>query len=101
MKEPKYLDEAFQKVCEEMLSIFIKKHRDYGKGNILELEELGICYRIGEKLSRLKHILTKKITPANESIEETWIDIAVYAVIAVLYLRGWFKKLEMRSEKIK
>lgn len=101
MKDPKYLDEAFEKVCDELLRMFIKKHKDYGKENILELEELGIAYRIGEKLSRIKHLLTKKITPENESVEETWIDIAVYAVIAVLYLRGWFKRLEIKSEGAK
>jgi len=36
-----------------------------------------------------------KEKPANESVEETWIDIGVYAVIAVLLRRGWFEKLEI------
>lgn len=99
MKEPKYLDEAFERVTAELLQMFIKKHRDYGKGNILDTGELGIAFRTSDKLNRLKHLLANNKDPANESIEETWIDIAVYAVIAVLYKRSWFKRLELKGKK--
>lgn len=99
MKEPKYLDEAFERVTAELLQMFIKKHRDYGKGNILDTGELGIAFRTSDKLNRLKHLLANNKNPANESIEETWIDIAVYAVIAVLYKRSWFKRLELKEKK--
>lgn len=101
MKDPKYLDEAFEKVCDEMLHTFVKKYKDYGKGNILDTGELGIAFRISDKLNRLKHLLANKQTPQNETIEETWIDIAVYGVIAVLYLRSWFKKLELSPKSAK
>lgn len=97
MKNPKYLDQAFEIVCKEMLAVFVKKHKDYGKGNILDTEELGIVFRISDKLNRLKHLLIKGKKPENESLEETWIDIGVYAVIAVLFRRSWFKKLELRE----
>ncbi len=100
MKNPQYLDEAFEEVCEELKQMFIKKHRDYGKENILEIGELGIAFRINEKLARIKNLLLKNIKPENESVEESWIDIAVYVIIAVLYKRSWFKRLEF-SEKIK
>lgn len=95
--EPKYLDEAFERVCREAREIFVKKHKDYGKGNILDMGELGIAFRISEKFNRIKHLLMKGRKPANESIEESWIDIAVYAVIAVLLKRGWFKKLKVKE----
>lgn len=101
MKKPKYLDEAFSNVCEELLKMFLKKHKDYGKGNILDMGELGIAFRISEKFNRLKHILHNGKKPANESLEETWQDIGVYAVIAVLLHRGWFKKLEVDKTKKK
>jgi len=101
MKEPKCLDHAFEKVCEELLAMFIKKHKDYGKGNILDTRELGIAFRISDKLNRLKHLLIKDKEPRNESVDETWIDIATYAVIAVLYRRSWFKRLELKESKNK
>lgn len=97
MKNPKYLDEAFEKVCAEMTEMFLKKHKDYGKGNVLDMEELGIAFRISEKFNRIKHLLMTSKKPENETIDESWIDIGVYAVIAVLLRRGWFKKLEVKK----
>lgn len=98
MKSPKYLDEAFEEVSKELLEMFKKKHQDYGKGNILDMGELGISFRISEKFNRIKHLLMSHKKPTNESIEESWIDIAVYAIIAVLLKRSWFKKLEMKEK---
>jgi len=95
-KNPQYLDEAFQAVCEEMLTTFIKKHRDYGKGNILSIKELGIAFRESEKVERLKNLLLDSTkTPENESLEDNWLDVAVYGVIAIMYRRGWFQDLEL------
>lgn len=98
MKQPKYLEEAFMEVCRELEQMFIKKHQDYGKSNILDTGELGIAFRVSDKLNRIKHILTKEKNPQNESIEETWIDIGVYAIIAVMLKRSWFKKLKVKNK---
>ena len=95
MKQPKTLNEAFTQVNTELLEMFLKKHHDYGKGNILDTKELGIAFRVSDKLNRLKFLLSNNKNPQNESIEETWVDIAVYSVIAVLYRRGYFQKLEV------
>lgn len=99
MKQPAYLDQAFEVVCEELTKMFLKKHKDYGKGNILSVKELGIAFRTSEKVERIKNLLMKNDKPANESIEESWIDIGVYAVIAILYRRGWFEKLDIENHK--
>ena len=66
-KSPKTLDQAFTVITDELLETFISKHRDYGKGNILSIKELGIAFRIGEKVERLRHLLMKSDNPANES----------------------------------
>jgi len=92
-KTPTYLDDAFALECEELLCVFLQKHKDYGKGNILEIGEMGIAFRLAEKVSRLKNLLSKNDGPVNESLEDTWTDIAVYAVIAKLYRKGLFQKL--------
>ncbi|MBU0579253.1 DUF1599 domain-containing protein [Patescibacteria group bacterium] len=94
--DPQTLDQAFAQVNEEVLKMFLKKHKDYGKGNILSIEELGVSMRILEKAERLKNLLIKQgQNPVNESIEETWIDIATYAIIGVLFRRGQFQKLDV------
>lgn len=95
MKKTKYLDEAFSEIEEELKKTFIRKHLDYGKGNILDTKELGIVFRISDKLNRLKFLLANQKSPQNETIDESWVDIAVYAVIAVLYRRGLFQKLNL------
>jgi hypothetical protein len=97
-KDPQYLDEAFEAVLDEMLQTFIKKNKDYGKGNILDTGEIGILFRINDKVRRLQNLITKDKNPENESLEETWKDIAVYAVIAIILRRGQFEKLELNPD---
>jgi len=99
MKNPKYLDEAFEQICSELKQTFLKKHKDYGKENILDMGELGIAFRISEKFNRLKHLLMNGKKPSNEAVDDSWIDIGVYAVLALLFKRGWFKKLEVKTKK--
>lgn len=98
MSKPKTLDQAFELITKELLDTFLKKHRDYGKGNILSIKEIGIAFRITEKTERLKHLLMSGKTPDNESVKDSWTDIAVYAVIARLYQEGWFQDLEVREK---
>ncbi len=94
-QKPKTLDEAFQLITKEYLQTFLKKHKDYGKQNILDIEEMGIVFRLQEKVSRLKNLLMSGKQPVNESIDDNVKDIGVYAVILELYRRGWFQELEV------
>lgn len=101
-QNPKTLDQAFSQITKELLAVFLKKHQDYGKGNILSVKELGIALRVAEKVERLKHLLLKQeleaVDIANESIEDSWTDIAVYAIIARLYRQGDFQNLEVDTK---
>lgn len=98
-KSPKYLDEAFEQVAQELLVTFLKKHKDYGKGNIISIKELGITFRISEKAERLKNLLMSADQPENESVDDSWTDIGVYAIIGILFRRGWFEKLEVDPKR--
>lgn len=100
MTKPTTLDQAYEQVLHELLLMFLKKHKDYGKGNISAIKELGIALRVNEKIERIKHLLLKDGEPEHESIEETWIDVAVYAIIAVLYRRGQFEALNVDPRKL-
>jgi hypothetical protein len=94
------LDQAFEEICKELLLTFLKKHKDYGKGNILSVRELGIALRLTEKVERAKNLLMKGGTATNESLDDTWTDIAVYAVIAKLLSSGKFETLEVNPTKL-
>ena len=100
MAKPEYLDTAFEEICKEITQIFIKKNKDYGKGNILDTGELGIAFRVNDKLNRLKNLLQSGKDPVNECLDDSWKDIAVYAIIALLYRKDEFQKLEL-SPKVK
>ncbi len=93
--EPEYLEEALQQVLDQIMTIFIKKHLDYGKDNILDTGEMGILFRINDKVKRLQHLASQNKKPTNESINETWIDIATYAVIAIILRQGYFEELNL------
>jgi hypothetical protein len=101
MKKSASLDQAYERILAELLAMFLKKHKDYGKGNILANGEIGIAMRVSEKIERLKHLLLTQGVPQNESIDETWTDIAVYAVIARLVRSGEFKNLDVDKDRLK
>jgi len=100
MKKATSLDQAYEQILDELMKMFLRKHRDYGKGNILANGEIGIAMRVTEKVERIKHLLMTQNLPTNESIDETWTDIAVYAVIARLVRNGAFTKLDVDTNRL-
>jgi len=83
----------------EQFNLFCKKQRDYGPGNINAFGEFGILVRLNDKVERLKNLLNKpqvgqldKVVAMNESIDDTWMDIATYALIALLVRRDQWPK---------
>ena len=78
--------------------MFLQKHSDYGKGNILSGKELGIAFRISEKAERLKNLLMSGNTPENESIEETLIAIFNYSIIRIMLESGYDDPVETYND---
>ena len=86
--EPKTFNEAVHLVVEEIASLVEKKQADYGQGNILAFGERGILVRVNDKVERLKNLRGK--IASNESVTDSWRDLAGYSIIALLLERGWF-----------
>jgi len=84
-------EEACQKVADNLVTVLISKQRDYGKNNILDFGEYGILVRINDKVSRLKNLAKNQTEPKNESIDDTWTDVAGYAVLAKMVREGSFE----------
>ena len=84
------LDEM-RKILKETEALLIKKNKMYGDGNIDEIGEEGIIIRIKEKVERLKHLLSIKEDPPEETIEDTWSDIIGYGIISLMVKRGKWK----------
>ena len=77
-------------VALENVATLDRKQRDYGSRNISEFGEIGILMRVWDKICRLKNLMGKE-TAMNESIDDSWLDMANYAIIAILVRRGIWK----------
>lgn len=93
MAEVKTFEEAFDSVVAELKELMIKKHRDYGPKNITDFGEPGVLMRVNDKVNRLKNLskIVPLATPQNESIEDSWKDLANYSIIALMLRRGIFE----------
>jgi hypothetical protein len=87
MKDSKYAAD----ITDELLDILYKKHQDYGPLNIAHAPGgalNGLRVRMHDKLARLNHLVDNGDTPNYETIEDTLIDLANYAIIGLMVQRG-------------
>lgn len=110
----KTFEDVFEKIYKEAFTLLVDKQRRYGDSNIEQLGLHGVISRIAhDKTARAKKFLNGKIESGvvvldelpdgqGESMEDTLLDIANYALIAVSLLRGeWGRPMreETKSEK--
>jgi len=91
-------EEACKNITDNICNMLIKKQKDYGRSNILEFGEFGIVIRTNDKMSRLKNLYKNQLAPNNEAIDDSWLDIAGYAVIALMLRNNTFE-LEWANKK--
>ena len=75
----------------ELQTIMLKKHADYGPMNISGAPGgamNGLRVRMYDKLARLNNLIDTGDTPNYESIQDSFIDLANYAIIGLLVQRG-------------
>ena len=93
----------FKKLCIEQYLTFLRKQNDYGPANIamntrLETEQdiklslTGLTVRLNDKISRLVNLILRKNKAQNESIDDTFLDVSVYGMIARIVMRGKWAK---------
>jgi len=91
--------EGFRNTVMQMYRLHLKKNADYSPANILGTGWIGLVTRLWDKMARMMNLAGFKIeiassefctpkVPKNESIDDTLIDMAVYAVIGQLLRRG-------------
>ena len=87
--------EAVWEVMDDIGNLLITKQLDYGPGNINNAHGgpiNGLLVRIGDKFERLKNLFSKESKPNFESIEDSFKDLANYAVIGILIQKGKWPK---------
>lgn len=91
-------DKDAEVILNELFAILTKKHADYGPLNIAHAPGgamNGLMVRMHDKMARLKNLTyNNNATPNYESIEDTLIDLANYAIIGLLVQRGQWEGIE-------
>jgi len=75
---------------EELFDLLISKHRDYGPKNISDSPGgplNGLRVRMHDKLARINNLIDNDADPEHESLEDSFKDMANYAIIGLLVLR--------------
>lgn len=86
----------FEKILIELDEMFYAKQNDYGTGNICEDVDDErerkkaiefIVIRLRDKYNRLKNLTFNNSEPKNETVEDTYKDLALYSIISLLVKR--------------
>lgn len=81
---------AHKALCEELHQIYISKNKDYGDSFGKTFQEEGVAMariRLSDKLNRFKTLTKSEKGPAvNESVKDTLIDLANYALMTAMEL---------------
>lgn len=80
-----------QQIAEELSELYEQKNRDYGDSFHKSFLEEGMAMpriRLGDKLNRFKQLTRNPDAQAvrNESIRDTLIDLANYAIMTIMEL---------------
>ncbi len=81
----------------ELFDLLLSKHEDYGPKNISQSPGgplNGLRVRMHDKLARINNLVDKGGSPNHESLEDSFKDMANYAIIGLLVLRGQWDKEE-------
>lgn len=96
---PQTFEEGLGLVLDDMRELMIAKQRDYGPGNILDFGDQGVLVRANDKIARLKNLYRTGDAPQNETVDDSWIDLGNYAVIAMMVRRGhWGLPMEAKLD---
>lgn len=77
-------EDTLDRELTRLRTLLIGKRRDYGPGNLPVFGEYGVLVRTYDKVQRLVNLSGIGVTPINESTEDTWLDVAGYAILALM-----------------
>ena len=75
---------------DSLTEIYQAKNQDYGNSFEKTLDRFGLVasiIRLSDKMNRIKSLSQKKAKVESESIEDTLLDLANYAIMTVIWLR--------------
>jgi len=85
-----HLETHMAAAVKELGDLLLSKHRDYGPKNISLAPGgpiNGLRVRMHDKLARINNLVDSGADPEHESLEDSFKDMANYAIIGLLVLR--------------
>jgi hypothetical protein len=91
--DPSDFEIGVWETVEELVDLLLSKHKDYGPKNIANAPGgaiNGLRVRIHDKTARINNLYdsVRDMAPEHEPFEDSFKDLANYAIIALLVLRG-------------
>lgn len=88
---PKLSDnvEQFMDITTNMAKTYAAKNHDYGNSFEQSLDKFGLlaaAVRMGDKMNRIESLSKKEAEVKDESIKDTLLDLANYAIMTVMWL---------------
>ena len=86
-----HLEVDLSNLTTELTDLLLSKHKDYGPKNISQAPGgaiNGLRVRMHDKLARINNLVDSGATPEHESLEDSFKDMANYAIIGLLVLRN-------------
>ena len=92
MSKPVDINEFYnvsEKYYNQLHRLLVKKQGDYGPANIANAPGgalNGLRVRIHDKIARINNLVDSEKEPSNESLQDSFMDLANYAIIALMVL---------------
>ena len=84
-------EEDVNDIAFELVQLLIKKHKDYGPKNINNSPYgaiQGLVVRMWDKIARIVNLTRNGRHAENEPLEDSFMDLANYAIIGLMVQRG-------------
>ena len=79
----------FKDIVKGMIETYVRKNHDYGNSFDKSLDKFGLVasvVRIGDKMNRIESLVQKKAMVQDESIRDTLLDMANYAIMTIMWV---------------
>ena len=83
-----------QRICNSLNDLYRRKNADYGDSFGKQYAEYGIvssAIRLEDKFNRFKNLIKNQAQVKDETIEDTLLDLANYAIMTLVELK-WREK---------
>ena len=81
--------QSFMGITTNMAKTYAAKNHDYGNSFEQSCDKFGIIasvVRLGDKMNRIESLAVKKAEVKDESIKDTLLDMANYAIMTVMWM---------------